>query len=137
MTEPIGCTCHSINSTAAAVNIYICMRQLLWDNCLSFKAFLYYISNLSGCYISMFRSEFLCYIYSYIEIFLFGIKKLMIERATCTLCSSEIKDLGHWYNRASADCWEEDGGDPCEVLWEHHILIEIACYITVDVVLIE
>ena len=63
----------------------------------------------------MFRSEFLCYIYSYIEIFLFGIKKLMIERATRTLCSSELKDLGHWYNRASADCWEEDGGDPCEV----------------------
>jgi len=39
----------------------------------------------------------------------------MIERATSTLCSSELKDLGHWYNRAIADCWEEDGGDPCEV----------------------
>ena len=103
MTEPIGCTCHSISSTTAGVKIYICLRRLLLV-CLSFKALLYYISNIwiARSYYLLY-AKLLCpvpiflffHLLSYVvfthvhRCVIFLMKKLVLEHATRALCSSQ------------------------------------------------
>ena len=105
MTEPIRCTCHSISSTTAGVKIYICLRRLLLV-CLSFKALLYYISNIwiARSYYLLY-AKLLCpvpiflffHLLSYVvfthvhRCVIFLMKKLVLERATRGLCSSNTK----------------------------------------------
>ena len=51
-----------------------------------------YAIFVATMYTSIFPYEILSYIYSYIEIFLLGIKILMIEHATRALCSSKSNE---------------------------------------------